>query len=388
VVVEKVVSQCVTCAKSKDTTNSQHAKLPLPASPGRWQVVAADFLMGLPLVRDVDQLLVVIDQFSHRVELLPCNRHVTSEQTVQMFKEVFGRHGYPKLLYVDADSKFTAAVFKTFCVENKIELYIATTQQHVSLAERAVKTVQTGLRALAAYGASNWPTLVPDVEFAINSLKSTTTGVTPFMMDLGYNPSAPGMQHLFGTPAVDIPALQDKQRSVIVRAQEALLKARELQTELADATHVKPEIEVGDSVYVSTKLLQVDASRNQHTKLAPKYVGPFLVLERRAHGNFLLALPYNSKAQRVFHESKLKKGPASDAPRPGPVDGIEERGYRVEAIIDSRMKGKTKQYLTLWQGYPMDEATWLPLSRLQTCLELVSDFEAACALLRDGDDDN
>ena len=338
------------------------------------------------MVRDVDQVLVVIDQFSHRVELLPCNRNVTAEQTVQMFKTVFSRHGFPTLLYLDADTKFTASVFKDFCVENNIELYIATTQQHVSLAERAVKTVQTGLRALAAYGAGNWPTLLPDVEFAINSLKSTTTGVSPFMMDLGYNPSAPGMQHLFGTPADDIPALQAKQRSIIMCAQEALLKAREIQTDLADSTHVKPEIKVGDSVYVSTKLLQVDASRNQHTKLAPKYVGPFLVLEQRAHGNYLVALPFNSKAQRVFHESKLKKGPATDAPRPGPIDGIDE--YEVEAIIDSRKKGKSQQYLVLWKGWPFDDATWLPLSRLYKCKELVSDFLAAQALIRDGDGDN
>ena len=64
--------------------------------------------------------------------------------------------------------------------------------------------------------------------------------------------------------------------------------------------------------------------------------------------------------------------------RPEPVaitnDGSPE--WAVERILDHRRYGRRKvlQYLILWKGYPVHEATWEPIEALDGALELVVDY--------------
>jgi hypothetical protein len=48
--------------------------------------------------------------------------------------------------------------------------------------------------------------------------------------------------------------------------------------------------------------------------------------------------------------------------------------YEVDQILDSRWHRRHLQYLVLWRGYPMSEATWEPSENLQNAPEVVQDF--------------
>ncbi|XP_025032010.1 uncharacterized protein LOC112542731 isoform X2 [Python bivittatus] len=92
----------------------------------------------------------------------------------------------------------------------------------------------------------------------------------------------------------------------------------------------------------------------------------------------LYELPPSVKVHLVFHHSLLlKEAPPSplrmqlSPPPPAVVKGEEE--YEVEAILDSRRRGKGLQYLVHWKGYPEAEHSW-ENARNVHAPELVIDF--------------
>ena len=48
--------------------------------------------------------------------------------------------------------------------------------------------------------------------------------------------------------------------------------------------------------------------------------------------------------------------------------------YEVDQILNSRWHCRHLQYLVLWKGYPMSDATWEPSANLQNAPEVVQDF--------------
>ena len=58
-------------------------------------------------------------------------------------------------------------------------------------AERANAIVAKYLRAFAAGKQMEWPRYLALAEYAYNASLHSSTGYTPFELDLGYNPSLP-----------------------------------------------------------------------------------------------------------------------------------------------------------------------------------------------------
>ena len=52
---------------------------------------------------------------------------------------------------------------------------------------------------------------------------------------------------------------------------------------------------------------------------------------------------------------------------------MAEDVFEVEAIVDSRMVGRRRQYRVRWLGYPPEEDTWEDVSNLN-CDELVAEY--------------
>lgn len=53
----------------------------------------------------------------------------------------------------------------------------------------------------------------------------------------------------------------------------------------------------------------------------------------------------------------------------------KEETFEVEAIVDSRMVGKKKEYLVKWEGYASKHNTWEPPSNLEAVKDMVAAFE-------------
>ena len=79
------------------------------------------------------------------------------------------------------------------------------------------------------------------------------------------------------------------------------------QKSYADQKRTPREFKMGDHVYLRIKPRRSSLEMGACAKLAPRYCGPFEVLDRVGPVAYRLALPHTVKAHNVFHVSLLKK---------------------------------------------------------------------------------
>ena len=77
--IELYCKICGTCATSKDTNSKPTSLLHILPIPNRpWQSIGLDFMGPLPKSNNFDYLLVVIDQLTSQVHLVPTTTMVTA----------------------------------------------------------------------------------------------------------------------------------------------------------------------------------------------------------------------------------------------------------------------------------------------------------------------
>ena len=112
--IESYCKTCGTCMTSKDAnsklTGLLHS-LPIPNRP--WQSIGMDFMGPLPKSNNFDYLLVIIDQLTSQVHLVPTMTTVTARGvTWLVLKEVMRLHGILESIVSDRDTKFTSIFWK------------------------------------------------------------------------------------------------------------------------------------------------------------------------------------------------------------------------------------------------------------------------------------
>jgi hypothetical protein len=107
-------------------------------------------------------------------------------------------------------------------------------------------------------------------------------------------------------------------------------------------------------------------------KLAPRYIGPFKILDRRGTMSYKLELPSElSEFHDVFHVSQLRKClQVPDKPKTfkeidhTSIDLNSDLTYRerpisiLEEDIRLTRRRKIKMYKVQWSNHTEDEATW------------------------------
>lgn len=113
--VSRYVIGCTMCAKSKPSNRKLGLYTPLPVTSHPWASVSMDFVGGLPKSRKGhDYLYVVVDRFSKMCILIPCNKHITTEQTTKLFfQHVWVHFGLPTSIVSDLDTRFVGNFWLT-----------------------------------------------------------------------------------------------------------------------------------------------------------------------------------------------------------------------------------------------------------------------------------
>lgn len=134
----------------------------------------------------------------------------------------------------------------------------------------------------------------------------------------------------------------------------------------ADKSRSERSFLVGDLVYLRIKpYKQSTLSQYVLGKLAPKYFGPFLVLEKIGTVAYRLQLPSHAKVHPVFHVSLLKKKIGSNCSSSVDLPYLDAHGqFLVEplAILDRKMVKKKNvaavEVLVQWSNTLPSHATW------------------------------
>jgi hypothetical protein len=101
--------------------------------------------------------------------------------------------------------------------------------------------------------------------------------------------------------------LKDAEKQVQM-VRESLKVAQTRQKSYADKRRWDLSFEVGDFVYLKVSPMRGTRMFKVKGKLAPRYVGPFKIIDRKGEVTYQLELPPQlSDVHDVFHVSQLKK---------------------------------------------------------------------------------
>ncbi|WVZ76066.1 hypothetical protein U9M48_024068, partial [Paspalum notatum var. saurae] len=153
----------------------------------------------------------------------------------------------------------------------------------------------------------------------------------------------------------------------IKMVRENLRVAQSRQKSYADVRRKNLTFKVDDFMYLKVSPMRGIRRFNMKEKLAPRYIGPFKIVERKGKVAYKLELPPNlSGIHDVFHVSQLKKClrvPEEQAPLEG-LDVQEDLTYiehpvkileTSERVTRNR---RVKMCRVQWKHHSEDEATW------------------------------
>jgi hypothetical protein len=173
--------------------------------------------------------------------------------------------------------------------------------------------------------------------------------------------SETGEQKIFGP---DI--LQEAEKQVRM-VRENLRVAQSRQKSYADHRRRELSFEVGDFVYLKVSPMSGLRHFKVWGKLAPRFIGPFKILEKRGEVAYQLELPPQlSDVHDVFHISQLKKClhmPEEQIPLED-LDAKEDLSYQeypmkiLETPERVTRNKKIKMCEVQWSHHTEEEATW------------------------------
>jgi hypothetical protein len=174
--------------------------------------------------------------------------------------------------------------------------------------ERTNQILEDMLRACALKNGKSWDKNLPYAEFSYNNSYQASLKMAPFEALYGRKCRTPLFWNQTGESQVFGPeVLRDAERQV-QEIRDNLRTAQSRQKSYADNRRREMIFEVGDFVYLKVSPIRGLRRFKVKGKLAPRYIGPFQILERRGEVAYQLNLPPQlSGVHNVFHISQLKK---------------------------------------------------------------------------------
>ena len=339
-------------------------------------------------------LIVAIDNFTKLVEI-KATKHKDAETVAQFLLEIASRYGKIARLRSDRDPAFTSLIVTYLNKIRNVEsvLCVAYHPQANSICERQNGIIMQQLMAmcvscvLGAETKAAWSDLVPFIFSVVNNTPKNPLGISPLAMIYGifanYERPLLPPAHTVGERSNPVDFVDD-----LIKFQTQLLEAAEKIQEdhLAkyaakyykqrNEKHDQPRaFQQGDFVLLK-KLATGIAS-----KLAPRYLGPRLVLERKNNDDThpvleLMDLTDMTVSQAAAEDCKIfNTGWFEETTMVQELTKLaasDKEEFIVENICSHLPKGSkrnkplnTYMFLVKWKDFSESENTWEPWSNLK-----------------------
>ncbi|GJT98469.1 putative reverse transcriptase domain-containing protein [Tanacetum coccineum] len=302
------VSKCLTCSKVKVEHQRPSGLLQQTEIPEwKWDMITMDFITKLPRSKSGhDTIWVIVDKLTKSAHFLAIKEDYSTEKLAKIYvDEIVVRHGVPVLIISDRDGRFTLRCWQTVqkALGTRLDMSTAYHSQMDGQSERTIHTLEDILRACVIDFGGSWDVHLPLAEFSYNNSYHSSIGCAPFEALYRRKCRSPVLRAEIGESSLIRPELVQETTNKVVLIKEKLKAARDRQRSYADNRRKPSEFEKG--------------------KLAPRYVGPFEILERIGLVAYRLRLPEElSGVHDTFHVSNLKKCLA-DASLHVPLDEIK-----------------------------------------------------------------
>lgn len=382
--VNEYVRTCDTCARNKTPRHRRHGQLqPLRIPDGPWQSVSIDYIVQLPPSQGSDAIVVAVDRLTKMAHFVATTSDVTAEQTADLYlRNVFRQHGLPSDIVSDRGTQFVSKFTRRLLelLEVKGNRSTAYHPESDGQTERVNQTLEQYLRIYCDFHQDDWHDLLPLAEFVYNNAKNSSTGISPFYANYGYNPRATARvqttDSAYEHPAAEsllahLSQVQTRLRTTLAEAQATYKRKFDRKAKPA------PSLEVGDLVWLNRRNI---ATTRPSVKFDFKRFGPFKITKvvGEAKIAFELELPSQWRIHNVFHVSLLDPYHANtiegrSQPSPQPPEIINgEPEYEVKEVLDSKIKGGKLWYLVDWVGWGPEDRTWEPAENLTHAERLVA----------------
>ncbi len=390
--VTRYINSCRSCRLNKSRRRGEQGALTgLPIPVERWQLVQMDWITDLPMTAvGFTQVLVVEDRATKYAYFIPAKKTDDAAATARrLFAGVFCMHGAPDTIISDRDRRWTSEFFGSLMALMHVKQSMGTSYYHDfnGALECLNKTVEVMLRHLVSeFPDRDFDELLPMAQWAYNTSVHSVTGVTPYYALYGVEPREP--MNLVAAPGAKLPpavaTFAQHQAGVLAITRDALFKAQATMLAYENRQRREANFAVGEHVFLSTANLGKSHFVTTVEKLRERFVGPFLITEKRSDYKYRLKLPRHLKdIYPVFHASLLWRAVPTPDDMEGrlgagvvfPVDNNEEAAdegaalltqdydgvpvYVIEQVIARNKSGRGFQYLIKWAGFPPEQNSWI-----------------------------
>ncbi|KAI3802190.1 hypothetical protein L1987_30320 [Smallanthus sonchifolius] len=345
----------------------------------KWENLAMDFITKLPRTTSGhDSIWVIIDRLTKSAHFLPIREDYRVEKLARTYiDEIVSHHGIPLNIISDHDSRFTSRFWQSLqsALGTRLDLSTAYHPQTDGQTERTIQTLEDMLRACVIDFGGNWNSHLPLFEFSYNNSYHKSIIMAPFEALYGRKCRSPICWNEIGEAQITGPELIQETTDKISLIRGNIRVARSRQKSYADNRRKPLEFQVGDMVLLKVSPWKGVVRFGKKGKLAPRYVGPFKILERIGKVAYKLDLPSElSNVHPTFHVSNLKKCLA-DENLHIPLDEvrIDEKMHFVEKpveIIDREVRKLKRSRIPIvkvrWESKRGPEFTWEREDQMKT----------------------
>jgi hypothetical protein len=249
----------------------------------------------------------IVDRLTKVAHFIPVKTTYSGSQLAELYmSRIVCLHGLPKKIMSDRGTQFTLKFWESLheTMDTQLRFSSAYHPQTDGQTEGVNQILEDMLRACALQYGRSWDKSPPYAEFSYNNSYQESLKMAPFEMLYGQRCWTPlfwnetGEWKVFG---LDI--LQEAKKQVRV-VRENLRVTQSRQKSYADHRRRELSFEVEDFVYLKVSPMRGLCHFKVRGKLAPRFIGPFKILEKSGEVAYQLELPPQlSDVHDVFHVS-------------------------------------------------------------------------------------
>ncbi|KAJ0854088.1 putative nucleotidyltransferase, Ribonuclease H [Helianthus annuus] len=364
--VQQFVKECGICQRAKYETIATPGFLqPLPVPLTIFSDISMDFISGLPKVQGKDTIFVIVDRLTKYGHFIALHHPFTAISVAQVFLDnIFKLHGCPTTIVSDRDPVFMSNFWKEFMRLQGIQLALSTAYHPQSDGQTEVlnRCLESYLRSMCMDCPNNWVKWLPLAQWWYNTTFHSAIKMSPHEALYGIKPNI-HIPYIPNDTDIEAAEVFHRDREGMIQKLKANLQvARNRMKQQYDNRRTEREFIPGDWVFVKLQPFTQQSLKSHHNrKLAPRFYGPFLVVQRIGQVAYRLDLPPEAQMHPTFHVSLLKKaiGPIT---KPTPLPTTSRFILQPRAILDRKLVRRgskaAMKILVHWEGLSIEEASW------------------------------